>query len=175
MKNQSVKKIVLSAMFISIGIVLPFLTGQIQYIGKMLLPMHIPVLLCAFICGWQYGLAVGFITPILRSFLFSMPLLYPSAIAMAFEMATYGLVVGLLYRCFQKKRLLSIYVSLLVAMISGRIVWGIIQLILLGFGANGFTLQAFIAGAVTNALPGILLQLLLVPAILVFLQTLKKK
>lgn len=175
MKNQSVKKIVLSAMFISIGIVLPFLTGQIQYIGKMLLPMHIPVLLCAFICGWQYGLAVGFITPILRSFLFGMPLLYPSAIAMAFEMATYGLVVGLLYRCFQKKRLLSIYVSLLVAMISGRIVWGIIQLILLGFGANGFTLQAFIAGAVTNALPGILLQLILVPAILVFLQTLKKK
>lgn len=162
-------------MFISIGIVLPFLTGQIQYIGKMLLPMHIPVLLCAFICGWQYGLAVGFITPILRSFLFGMPLLYPSAIAMAFEMATYGLVVGLLYRCFQKKRLLSIYVSLLVAMISGRIVWGIIQLILLGFGANGFTLQAFIAGAVTNALPGILLQLILVPAILVFLQTLKKK
>ena len=66
MKNSNVKNLALSAMFIAIGQVLPFFTGQIPQIGNMLLPMHIPVLLCGLICGWKYGALVGFTTPLLR-------------------------------------------------------------------------------------------------------------
>ena len=82
---KQTRKLVLSAFFMALGIVLPFLTGQIQQIGNMLLPMHIPVMLCGFICGWQYGLAVGAVTPLLRSMMFGMPPMMPTAAAMAVE------------------------------------------------------------------------------------------
>ena len=94
MKNSYIKKITLSAMFLAIGLVLPFLTGQIPEIGSMLLPMHIPVLLCGLICGWQYGGAVGLIVPLLRNLLFGMPPM-PGAVSMAFDLAAYGLIIGL--------------------------------------------------------------------------------
>ena len=73
MKSKTFQKIVLSGMFLAIGFVLPFLTGQIQQIGKMLLPMHIPVLLCGLICGAKYGLSVGLLLPLSRSLIFGMP------------------------------------------------------------------------------------------------------
>lgn len=92
-----VKKVTLSGILFAIGLILPFFIGQIPAVGKMLLPMHIPVLICGLILGWQYGLAVGFLLPLVRSVLFGMPVLYPNAIAMAFEMGTYGLVAGWLY------------------------------------------------------------------------------
>ena len=94
---EKVKKVTLSGMLFAIGLILPFFIGQIPAVGKMLLPMHIPVLICGLILGWQYGLAVGFLLPLVRSVLFGMPVLYPNAIAMAFEMGTYGLVAGWLY------------------------------------------------------------------------------
>ena len=165
---RQTKKLVLSALFMALGIVLPFLTGQIQQIGNMLLPMHIPVLLCGFICGWQYGLAVGFITPILRSFLFGMPPLMPTAAAMAVELAVYGLVTGLLYRKLPKKTP-YLYVSLLCAMIAGRIAWGIAGIPLFGMAGNGFTAQIFLSGALLNAIPGIILQIVLIPIIMMAL------
>ena len=87
MMEKAVKKVTLSAMFMAIGIVLPFLTGQIRQIGTMLLPMHLPVFLCGLICGWQYGAVVGFVLPLLRSMIFGMPQMYPMALAMAFELA----------------------------------------------------------------------------------------
>ena len=96
-KHTSLKNLVLSAMFLAIGLVLPFFIGQIPAIGKMLLPMHIPVLLCGLICGWQWGLGVGFVLPLLRSVLFGFPAMYPNAIGMAFELSVYGLVIGYLY------------------------------------------------------------------------------
>ena len=71
--NPRVQNLALSAMFMAIGLVLPFLTGQIPQIGSMLLPMHLPVLLCGLICGWQYGGLVGFVLPLLRYLLFGMP------------------------------------------------------------------------------------------------------
>ena len=85
-KKNSLLNLVLSAMFLALGLVLPFLTGQIKEIGNMLLPMHIPVMLCGLVCGPQYGLLVGAITPILRSSLFGMPVMYPHAINMVFEL-----------------------------------------------------------------------------------------
>lgn len=169
MKNKKIQKLVLSAMFLGLGLVLPFFTGQIQQIGNMLLPMHLPVILCGFICGWKYGLVVGAVTPILRSAVFSMPVMYPSAIAMAFELAAYGFLVGFLFRNARWQCLKSLYRCLIISMLGGRVVWGIVMTVILGLGENGFTLTAFLTGAFLNAIPGIIVQLILVPAIMLAL------
>ena len=169
MKNGTIKNLTLSAMFLAIGLVLPMLTGQIQQIGNMLLPMHIPVFLCALICGWKYGLAVGAILPLLRSVMFGMPVLFPTAIAMCFELATYGFVAGFLYGKSRWQCVAALYQSMLLAMITGRIIWGFMQILLLGMSGNAFTWQMFMAGAFLNALPGIARQLVLVPSVMVAL------
>lgn len=172
-KRNTVKNIALSALFLALGFVLPFFTGQIQVIGNMLLPMHIPVMLCGLLCGWQYGGAVGFILPLLRSALFSMPPFYPSALAMAFELAAYGLLMGLFYHRSKWQCIRSLYRSLVFAMLGGRIVWGAAMTVLMGVKGNLFTLSAFWAGAFLNAIPGIVLQLVLIPAIMVALDKTK--
>ena len=169
MKNENVKYLALAAMFLAIGLVLPFFTGQIPQIGNMLLPMHIPVLLCGLICGWKYGAVVGFFMPLLRSLVFGMPVLYPMAIGMACELMTYGLVIGFLYGRSRWKCIIALYRCLIISMLSGRIVWGLSQMVLLGVGRDGFTYQAFLAGAFLNAIPGILIQLVLIPSVMVLL------
>jgi len=127
MKNSSVKNLSLSAMFLAIGLLLPFLTGQLQQIGNMLLPMHIPVFLCTLICGWRYGLSMAFILPILRSAIFGMPPMYPTAIGMAFELAAYAFVAGFLYEKSRWQCVKGLYRCMLVAMIVGRAVWGVAE------------------------------------------------
>ncbi|MBR5460292.1 MAG: ECF transporter S component [Clostridia bacterium] len=161
MKNLKVKRLVLSAMLLAVGVVLPMLTSQIKEIGDTLLPMHIPVLLCGFICSWKYGGAVGLILPFIRSLIFSMPPLYPNAVWMALELMTYGIVAGLVYSQTRKK-----YMSLIVAMLSGRIVWGIAKAVLLGVAGKSFTISAFITGGFVDAVPGIVIQLVLIPLII---------
>ena len=163
-ENNKTKMMVLSAVFLAIGMILPFITMQIPELGSMLLPLHIPVLLCGFFCGWQYGLTIGFILPLLRSMIFSMPPLMPTAIAMAFELATYGCVMGLLSR--KRKGIPWTYISLIITMIIGRIVWGIASFVLYQMLGNGFTLKLFFAQGFVNAIPGILVQLILIPAII---------
>ena len=164
--RDTLRRLVLSAMFMAIGLVLPFFTGQIQQIGNMLLPMHIPVLLCGLICGWQYGALIGAILPLLRFALFSMPVLYPNGLAMSVELCIYGLAIGFIYGMFKKQGLIPVYISLIVSMILGRVVWGGSMTVLLSMKDNVFTASAFLAGAVLNAIPGIILQLLLIPAIM---------
>lgn len=166
MNNIKLRKIILSAMFLAIGFVLPLFTSQIKEIGDSLLPMHIPVMLCGLICGAQYGLVVGFLLPILRSVIFSMPPLYPSAIWMAFELCTYGFIIGFLYQRKHNTKIWYVYFSLIVSMLCGRIVWGIAKTILLGLGGKSFTFTAFITGGFVDALPGIILQLILIPSIM---------
>lgn len=175
MKKEAIKNIGLSAMFIAIGLVLPFLTGQIPKIGNMLLPMHIPVFICGLVCGWKYGAIVGFVLPLMRSVIFGMPVLFPSATAMAFELLTYGLVIGLIYGLSKKKSIVMLYISLIVAMLAGRGIWGCVQIIQLGFTGSKFTMQMFMAGAFLNAIPGIIIQLILIPAIMVRLKKTKIK
>ncbi len=165
MNSESIKNLVTASMLFSLGLVLPFLTGQIPEVGNMLLPMHIPVLLCGFICGFKYGGAVGFLLPILRALIFGRPLLYPNAVAMAFELMTYGLIAGLLYMLFKKKSILVIYISLASAMLIGRAVWGAVSAILYGIGDKAYGFAAFIAGAFFEAFPGIILQLIIIPPI----------
>ncbi len=167
--NKNLLNLVLSAMFLALGIVLPFLTGQIKEIGSMLLPMHIPVMLCGLVCGPAYGLTIGAITPLLRSVLFAMPPLFPSAISMAFELATYGFVIGILFQKARWKCIKSLYRCLVISMVAGRVVWGIVQCILLGLGENGFTISMFVTNAIVKAIPGIILQLLLIPTIMLML------
>ncbi len=164
-----IKKMTLAAMLLALGMVLPLLTGQIPEIGNMLLPMHFPVLLCGLICGWQYGAAVGFVMPLLRFAIFSMPKM-PNALSMAFELAAYGLTIGLLYGLSKKKGIAALYGSLIGSMVIGRIVWGAAQWVILGIRGEGFPFQAFLAGAVLNAVPGILLQLILIPALILALR-----
>ena len=118
--SVQIRKLTYSALYLAIALVLPFLTGQIPEIGSMLCPMHIPALLCGFVCGWPWGLAVGFVSPLLRSLLFGMPTAY-TAVAMAFELAAYGAVSGILYRIFPRRNW-SVYVTLIAAMIVGRLV-----------------------------------------------------
>lgn len=167
----SVRKLTYAALCLALALALPFLTGQIPEIGNMLCPMHIPALLCGFLCGWPWGLAVGGIAPVLRSLLFVRPPMF-SAIGMAFELAAYGAAAGFLYRKLPKTRG-SIYVTLVIAMIAGRLVWGAAQMVLMGLQDNVFTLQAFLAGAVTTAIPGIILQLVLIPVVVMALEKAK--
>ncbi|MBO7176408.1 MAG: ECF transporter S component [Clostridia bacterium] len=161
LRNQTLR-MVLTALFLAFAYVMPFLTGQIPEIGSMLCPMHIPVLLCGFVCGWPWGLAVGLIAPLFRSLTLGMPPLYPTAICMALELAVYGAVAGWLHRRLPRKKL-YIYCSLLTAMLAGRLVWGGAMFVCLGLGGGQFTPAAFFAGAVVNAIPGIVVQIVLVP------------
>ena len=167
--SKNVKQMTLAALFLALGLVLPFFTGQIPQIGSMLLPMHIPVFLCGLICGWQYGAAVGFLVPLMRSFLFGMPPLFPTAISMAFELLTYGLTVGLLYSRSRWQCIRALYRCLLAAMVAGRAVWGVVQAVLLGLSGSAMTMQIFLAGALLNAIPGIILQLILIPVVMLAL------
>lgn len=168
MKSGSLVKLTFSALFLSLAQVLPFFTGQIPQIGKMLCPMHIPVLLCGFICGWPWGLLVGALAPLLRSVLFGVPVFFPMAISMAFELAAYGFLSGLLYRIFQKSTKM-LYLCLVVSMIGGRIAWAAARFVCAGLQNTSFPFSAFVAGAVTEAIPGILLQLILVPLLVIAL------
>ena len=161
--DKQVKRLVYSAMCLALCLVLPFLTGQIPEVGSMLLPMHIPVLLCGFLCGAGWGAAVGFTAPLLRHLLFGMPPM-PGCISMAFELATYGLVVGLLHKKMGKS-MKGVYVSLICAMVAGRLVWGAAQMAIMGLNGGSFPFSAFVAGAFTSAIPGIVLQLVLIPVL----------
>jgi len=165
-QRNEIKKMTLSAMFLALAFILPFLTGQIQQIGAMLCPMHIPVLLCGFFCGAPWGLTVGVMAPVLRSFTLGMPQMFPSAICMAFELGTYGLISGMLHKILPKRKVF-IYVSLLTAMVAGRIVWGIAMFACMGFDATKFGMPAFFAGTITTAIPGIIVQIVVIPILVI--------
>ena len=171
-KQNKILKLVFSAMFLALAYVLPFLTGQIPEIGSMLCPMHIPVLLCGYVCGWPWGLLVGFLAPLFRSLTLGMPLLFPMAISMAFELAAYGAVAGLMHKFLPKKKI-SIYGSLLTAMIVGRIVFGIAMFTCMNIKGGAYTLSAFITGTVLEAIPGIILQIVLIPILVMLIENTK--
>lgn len=165
------RHLVYAAVCLALCMLLPFLAGQIPQIGSALSPMHIPVLLAGFLCGPWWAIAVGFVAPMLRHVWLGMPPLI-TAIAMSFELAAYGLFSGLLYRLLPKKTV-NIYVSLIGAMILGRIVWGITMVVISGVSGSAFTWSAFIAGALLNAVPGIILHIVLIPILVMALKRAK--
>ena len=188
--NEKLQKLVLSAMFLAIGIILPFFTGQIPKIGQMLLPMHIPVILCGFICGWQYGAMTGFVLPLMRFFMLQKPPM-PTAAFMAFELCTYGLLTGIVYSRLmnlpighgssgnknndgtpKKKYMLLLYITLIITMLGGRAVNGIVEAAFYGFSGTPYTFEMFMAASFTNAFPGIILQFILIPTVMAVLDRL---
>ena len=164
-----IRQLVFAALCLGLCMVLPFLTGQIPQIGSVLSPMHIPVLMCGFICGWYYGGIIGFIAPLLRFLLFGMPPLYPVGIAMAFELAVYGLTTGLLYKLMPKK-IPFIYCNLIISMLFGRVIWGIARVLMSTFSDAEFSMTMFMSGAFINAVPAIILHIVLIPIIIIGLQ-----
>ncbi len=175
--HNKILKMVLAALFLALSYVMPFLTGQIPEIGAMLCPMHLPVLLCGFICGPIWGFAVGAIAPLFRSLTLGMPSLFPTAVCMAFELAAYGSVAGVMHKILPRRKPF-IYCSLLVAMTVGRLVWGAAMFAFLSVNGEAFTMAAFLAGAITNAIPGMIAQIVLIPLLVMLLdhsRILKKK
>ena len=169
MRKNHVYLLALSALFLALALIMPFLTGQIPVFGSMLLPMHLPVLLCGFICGWPYGLAVGLVAPVLRSLLFGMPPMMPTALAMSLELPAYGGFAGLFYTALPKKPW-RVFAALVGAMLLGRAVWGLVSFVLYSlFLPDAFTWGMFVAGAFVQAWPGILAQLILVPMVVLAL------
>ena len=167
-KRKTLVNTVLCAMFIAAGILLPLITGNVTETGKMLCPMHIPIIICGAVCGWQWGMAAGFITPLLRGLIFTTPVLYPTGISMAFELAAYGLVIGLMLKSLSGKidRLASIYISLIVAMVSGRIVLALANFTLYGMFGTPYSWQMLITSAVIQAVPAIVIQFAIIPPII---------
>ena len=163
--STPVQRMTLSALLMALGLALPLLTGQLPQIGSMLLPMYLPVLLCGLWCGWPWGLAVGLLTPLVRSLLFAMPPMIPTALTMCLELAAYGAFSGLIYSRLPQKPG-SIYIALICAMLLGRLVWGLASLLVHALlTQNPFTLSAFWAGAFVKSWPGMIVQLVLIPPV----------
>ena len=173
MRDPRVKNLVLSAVFFALGLVLPFVTGQIPEVGQMLLPMHLPVFFCSLICSWQYGLPVGFLLPLVRFLLFGMPPIYPNALAMSLELAAYGFFAGFFYKLLLgrgMKKFGALMIAMIASMILGRLIWGAAMWALMSVGGKAFTVEAFLAGAVLNAVPGIVMQIVLIPTVMLSMQ-----
>ena len=171
-KSNPTRSIVLAALFLALAFVLPMITGHVPQVGNMLCPMHFPVLLAGFVLGGPWGLVLGFLAPLLRSVLFGMPPMYPIAISMAFELATYGAVSGWMYKKV-RHTLPMMYAALATAMVAGRLVWGAVRFVLAGLSGSAFPFSAFLSGALLTAVPGIFAQLILIPLILTALQKAK--
>lgn len=170
--NRIVKNTVFSAMFLALCMVLPLLTFGSTQLGNMISPMHIPVLICGFVCGWQYGAIVGFAAPLLRHLIFHMPPVYPIGAAMAFELAAYGILCGVLYKAFPKKNA-YIYPALIISMLGGRVVWGIARYIMAGLSASEFSIAMFFSGAFIEAVPAIICHIIIVPLVVMAFQKAK--
>lgn len=163
--------LVKAGFFLALGIILPYvfhITGGM--LGQVFLPMHIPVLLCGFLLGERYGLIVGIITPLLNSFLIGMPPIYPTALAMVFELGVYGFLSGYLY----KKKKFNIFASLIIAMLAGRAVSGAANYMLLSMMGKKYMFAAFLTSSFITPIWGILAQLILIPVIIKLVEKNKK-
>ena len=160
-------------MMLAIALLLPFLTGQLQAIGQMLTPMHVPVLLCGMICGPIYGVAVGIVAAPLRFILFGMPQM-PNVLYMTAELACYGLLSGLFYQILPKRKI-CLYISLLSSMIGGRIAYAF-MFITVNL-SNAKSVEALtlpiISATVLTAWPGMIIQIVLIPTLLIVLEKAK--
>ena len=173
-------RLLISAILLAIGMVLPLLLGQVKVLGQAISPLHIPVFICGMTCGPVYGAAMGFVLPLLRSAVFGMPPIIPTGLAMAFELCAYGALTGVLYPMLRRRAggakasgLPAMLVSLLIAMVLGRLVGGAAQAIILGFNGKGYTFQAFVASYFVGTAVGAVIHLIVVPAVVLALEKAK--
>jgi len=162
------RRITYGALFIALALLLPqlfHLTGAAQA-GNIFLPMHIPVLLGGFVLGPVFGLLIGAISPVLSFFITGMPPVERLPF-MIVELAAYGLASGLCYQTFKLYRVrLGTYISLLAAMLAGRLVYAL-SLVIAGnlFGVKGVGVGAVISAVITGAV-GIVIQIVIIPPII---------
>lgn len=168
MKKSFTVNLTGAALCLALGLVLPMLFHLVGA-GSTFLPMHIPVLLCGLLFGWQYGAVCGFILPLLSSVLTGMPPLFPVAPAMMLELCAYGALTGLFYRRLRW----NVYPALLAAMLGGRIVSGLANAVFLGMAQKPYGFAAFLAASFGTALPGIVIQIVLLPIIILSLEKAK--
>jgi len=172
--SLQIRKMTYAAILLALAILMPKVAGLIPDIGKTLNLMHIPVLLSGFLCGWSWGLAVGFIAPLLSSAVNGMPGIFPDAVVMAFELAAYGAFAGLMMQLLPRRlRAGRIYLALLAAMLAGRAVYAVVYLLLTGLGLVQINdaLLAFVwTRAFVKPFPGIILQVVLVPLLVLALE-----
>lgn len=164
-------EMVIAALCIALGVVLPVAVHGIPNAGSVLLPMHLPVLLCGLLCGPAYGLACGVLTPLLSSLITSMP---PAAMlpSMICELAVYGLAAGLLILLVRTgSQTVNVYISLVGAMLLGRVIYGAVNALI--FRAGEYSLQMWLTASFVTALPGIVIQLVLLPLIVLALRKAK--
>lgn len=167
-KMTSIVKCAATAVCMALCVVLPMALHAIPNAGTLISPMHLPVLLCGLVCGWQYGLACGLAGPMLSCFITGMPGIgyLPT---MMVELAVYGLVTGLMMKLLRTgKQLADVYISLLTAMLAGRIITGIVRALI--FSAGNYSWKAWATGYFVSSFPGIILQLILIPVLYLALQ-----
>ena len=172
-RKSGLYSLLVTAILLAVGIVLPFLTGNVQVLGQAISPLHIPVLICGLTCGWCWGMGLGIVLPLLRSVLFGMPPLVPVAIPMAFEMAAYGALCGLLYPMLSKKMSKTCWamlIAMVIAMLAGRLVGGAAKAVVMGIQGNAYTFPAFVTAYFVNTAVGAVIHLLVVPLVVTALE-----
>jgi len=161
-RMNSIRRMTMAAVCVAMCVVLPIAFHSIPDAGSVFLPMHIPVLICGMICGWPYGFICGLMGPLVSSALTGMP---PIAVlpAMMVECGTYGLVSGLMLKYIHTGRTYTdLYVSLVTAMIAGRVVSGIAKALIF---TPGLAMSAWVTASFVTALPGIAIQLVFLPSV----------
>ena len=179
-KNDTLYRMIVTAVLLALGLILPFLTGQLQSFGKLLSPLHIPVLICGMTCGWGWGGVLGLVLPVLRMALFGMPAA-PMAYPMTFELCAYGVATGLLYPWLRRelcsrcgaKPLVVMLATLGLAMVGGRIVGVAAKALLLWGGLIGgapMTFAALMTSYFVDTAVGAVVHLIVVPAVVLALE-----
>lgn len=174
-RNDVLYRMIVTAVLLAAGLVLPFLTGQLQSIGQLISPLHIPAFICGLTCGPLWGGLLGAVLPLLRMALFSMPPL-PAALPMTFELCAYGAATGVLYPVLCRairKRFPAMLGALVAAMVCGRILGGAAKALLLAGGAisgTPLTFEAFIVSYFVDTAVGAAIHLVVVPAVVTALE-----
>ncbi|WP_326911448.1 ECF transporter S component [Sedimentibacter sp. MB31-C6] len=165
------KELVLSGLLLASGIILPMIFHMFGMVGSIVLPMHIPVLIAGFLLSPQLALLLGIITPIISGLLTGMPVMFPMAVIMAFELGTYGFISSLATR----KLKLPLIPSLIMAMLSGRVIAGLTVAVLVQLFGVKLNALMFVKSAIIIGLPGIIIQLIFIPPIIYAIKVYMKK
>ncbi len=161
-ERNNTKRLVIAGLLLAIGIIVPTIFHTTGLPGTTFLPMHIPVLIGGFLLPPHLAALLGMLTPVLNFLITGMPVLFPMVVIMIFELGTYGFVASILYR---KLKIPSI-ISLIFSMIVGRIMVGVVVFILAAFFSIQLDPMTFIIGGVTTGLPGVIIQLVLIPTLI---------
>ena len=162
MRLTAVKKSIYCAICIALCYVLPLAFHAIGA-GSVLLPMHIPVLICGLVCGWQFGMLCGISGPAISCILTSMPTVanLPSMMA---ELCVYGIVAGVLMKLVRTKSTYAdLYISVIAAIIIGRGVSGFVNALI--FATGEYSMALWVSSYVITSWPGTIIQLAIIPSI----------